>query len=74
MSENTGCSDIISDALMRSNKMKCALVIFVDEEGAVVTNYSCTRVERLGMLTHVLFHELARSVKEVDEYESEDTP
>jgi hypothetical protein len=75
MSSSTqSISEIISDALMRSHKMTSAMVIYTDEEGSVCVNFSASRVERLGMLTHVLFHEMARSVKEVDDYESEVGP
>jgi hypothetical protein len=65
-------SEIISDALMRANTMTACLVIYTDKEGSVTTNYSADRVQRLGMLTHVLFHEMARSVRDVDNYEPED--
>ena len=65
-------SEIISDALMRANTMTACVVVYVDKEGSVCTNYSASRVERMGMLTHVLFHEMARSVRDVDDYESED--
>jgi hypothetical protein len=64
-------SEIISDALMRANTMTACVVIYTDKEGSVCTNFSASRVERLGMLTHVLFHEQALSVRDVDDYESE---
>ena len=65
-------SEIISDALMRANTMTACIIIYVDKEGSVVTNFSADRVQRLGMLTHVLYHEQARSVRDVDDYEPED--
>jgi hypothetical protein len=66
------CSEVISYALMRASTMRCCIAIYMDNEGSVVTNFSADRVQRLGMLTHVLFHEMARSVRDVDDYESED--
>jgi hypothetical protein len=66
------CAEVISDALMHANSMRCCIAIYMDKEGSVVTNYSADRVQRLGMLTHVLFHEMARSVRDVDDYESEE--
>jgi hypothetical protein len=65
-------SEVISDALMRANTMTACVVIYTNKEGEVCTSFASTRVERLGMLTHVLFHEMAKSVKEVDDYESEE--
>lgn len=65
-------TEIISDALMRANTMKSCVVVYINKEGEVGVNFSATRVERLGMLTHVLFHEMARSVKEVDDYETDE--
>lgn len=64
-------SEIISDALMRANTMECCVIVFKNKEGEVVTNFSADRVQRLGLLTHVLFHEIARSVRDVSDYEEE---
>ena len=64
-------SEIISDALMRANTMTACLIIYTVKDGSVVTNFSADRVQRLGMLTHVLMHEQARSVRDVDDYEPE---
>jgi hypothetical protein len=65
------CGEIISDALMRSGKMKACLIIYLDEEGAVCQSFSCSRVERLGMLSHVFMHEQALAVRDVDDYTHE---
>ncbi len=67
-----GISEILSDALMRANSMETCMVIYVSKDDEVCTSFHASRIQRLGMLTHVLFHEMARSVKEVDDYESED--
>ena len=64
-------SEIVSDTLMRVNTITSCVIIYTDKDGDVCTSFSATRVERLGMLTHVLFHEIARSVRDVDDYESE---
>jgi len=64
-------TEVISDALMRANTMTSCVIVYTDKEGSVCTNFSASRVERLGMLTHVLFHEIARSVRDIDDYEEE---
>jgi len=65
-------AEIISDALMRAGTMTSCMVLYTDKEGDVITNFSASRIERLGMLTHVLFHEIARSVRDIDNYVDED--
>lgn len=65
-------SAILSDALMRANNMESCVVVYVTKDkGEVCTNFSATRINRLGMLVDVLFHEIARSVRDVDDYEAE---
>ncbi len=66
-------SEILSDALMRVNNIdSCVVIYLTKDKGEVCTSYSAERIQRLGMLVHVLFHEIARSVRDVNDYVSED--